>query len=260
MTHPLLNDLQNRFQAHILHGAGGMLEQVMTDTKPDATTRLAIYANAYRLRLLEALRTDYPALHTLVGDDQFDQLGRAYINAYPSTHYSIRYFGQHLSAFLSATVPYREIPVLAEMSTLEWALTLAFDATDDPVLSATDLATLPAEAWPSMRIHFHASLQRHDFRWNVPELWSAIDQQRTPEPPTGYPQARAFMIWRRELQNYFRPLDPAEAWALDSLREGADFATLCTGLCRYFDTAEVGQQAASYLKAWVQAGLVARIR
>ena len=259
MTHEGLRDLQACFQAHVLQGDKSMLAQVSSDARPSAAARLAIYANAYRLRLLEALSTDFPAIHTLVGDDMFEQIGRAYIDAHPSTHYSIRYFGQHLGTFLANTPPYRETPVLSEMATLEWALTLAFDAKDDSVVGEESLATLPADAWPRMRLRFHASLQRHHFCWNVPELWSAIDRQRTPEPPSAYPQPRAWLIWRRELQNYYRPLEDTEAWALDCLRDGADFAALCTGLCAHVEPAEVGMLAAGYLKGWVRAGLVAEI-
>lgn len=259
MTPDGLRDLQACFQAHVLHGDDGMLAQVRADARPNAAARLAIYANAYRLRLLEALTTDFPALHTLAGDDVFDRIGRAYIDAYPSTHYSIRYFARNLSTFLAETAPFDATPVLAEMAALEWALTLAFDAADDPVLDESALAALSADAWPGMRLRLHASVQRHDFRWNVAELWSAIDQQRTPEAPAAYAEQRAWLIWRRALQTYFRPVDATEAWALDYLRTGADFAALCDGLCAHAEPSQVGLLAASYLKGWIQAGLVAEI-
>jgi hypothetical protein len=145
------------------------------------------------------------------------------------------------------------------MAALEWALTLAFDAVDDPVLDEAALAALPAAAWPGMQLRLHASVQCHDFHWNVAELWGAIDQQRTPEPPIAYLEPRTWIIWRRELQTYFRPLDTTEAWALKRLCEGADFAALCDGLCAYAEPSQVALLAAGYLKGWVQAGLVAEI-
>lgn len=251
-----LHSLQDSFLAHVLDNDAAMLAKISPDAKPSAAARLAIYANGYRLRLLEALTTDYPALHTLTGDALFEQIGRAYIDAHPSTHYSIRYFGQHLRAFLAATSPYRETPALHEMAALEWSLGLAFDAADAPVITVETLAALPPESWPDLRLRFHPSVQRHDFHWNMPELWSAIDAQSGPQPPQQYPQPRAWLIWRRDLQNYFRPLDPIEAWALDSMRDGSAFATLCEGLCAYLAEDQVGLHAAGFLKGWVQAGLV----
>ncbi len=255
-----LHDLQQDFQAHVLHSDATMLDLISSNVLPSAAARLSIYANAYRLRLLEALTTDFPGLHTLAGDELFEQMGRDYIAAYPSTHFSIRYFGQHFSRFLADTIPYAESPMLTEMATLEWALTLAFDAADNAVLAEADLAALAPEAWPDMRLGFHASVQRHDFQWNVAELWTAIDQKRNPESPHCYPQPHPWLIWRREYQNYFRPLDDIEAWALDFLRAGNTFAALCEGLCAYVEPEQVGMLAASYLKGWVRAGIVAELQ
>lgn len=254
-----LHTLQQCFQAHVLDGHDAMLEHVSPDVKPNAATRLAIYTKGYRLRLMEALVTEYPALHTLAGDELFEQLGRAYIDAHPSRHFSVRYFGQHLSTFLANNPPYHESPALSEMATLEWALSLAFDAADADALGLDRLAALPPEAWPDMRLRFHDSLQRPDFHWNVPELWSAIDRQGEPQTPQVYPQARPWLIWRHELQNYFRPLDRTEAVALDDMCAGSDFAAMCEGLCAHIDTEQVGLQAARFLKGWVDAGLVVEI-
>jgi len=253
-----LRALQQAFQAHVLHGDDAMLAQT-APARPSAAARLTIYAEGYRLRLLEVLRTDFPALHTLAGDAGFERLGRAYIDAHPSTHFSVRWFGRHLSEFLRACAPWNDTPVFAEMAALEWMLTMAFDAADDSVIGEADVASVAAERWPTLRLRYHASVQRDDFDWNVPELWTAIDQARPPEAPQRYPRRRAWVIWRRDLQNYFRALDDDEAWALDHLRGGANFASLCEGLCERVDPAQVSLLAAGYLKGWVRAGLVAQI-
>jgi hypothetical protein len=254
-----LRSLQDCFQAHVLAGEQSMLAKISPDAKPSAAARLAIYANGYRLRLLEALSSDYPALLTLAGDELFEQIGRAYIDAHPSKHFSIRYFGQHLSAFLTATAPYSDTPALSEMAALEWSLSLSFDAADAAVITVETLAKLPPESWPELRLRFHPSVQRHYFHWNMPELWSAIDAQTEPQPPHQYTQPRVWLIWRRDLQNYFRPLKRVEAWALDSMRNGTAFAAVCEGLCAYIDAEQVGLHAAGLLKGWVQAGLVTEV-
>ena len=38
--------------------------------------RIEIYSEGYVLRLIEALMDTYPAVHTLLGDDDFDELCR----------------------------------------------------------------------------------------------------------------------------------------------------------------------------------------
>ena len=256
MSNYSLHDIQQRFQDHVLDGGGAMPKLIACKSSADTQTRLDIYVNAYRLRLLEALKTDYPALQALAGDELFERIGHDYIDACPSTHYSIRYFGQHLAAFIADTPGYRESPVLAEMAELEWRLTLAFDAADDPVLDEESLAAMPTSAWPTLRLRFQESLQRCEFHWNVSDVWRAIDQNDAPAAPAELKQPISCVIWRQALQVYLRKMEPAEAFALDCLRDGNDFATACSGLCDYFEPEEVGLKAAGFLKRWCRAGIV----
>ena len=48
-----------------------MLGRVAGTAKVGAPTRLAIYYDAYRLRLIEALDGNYPVLHGWLGDEEF---------------------------------------------------------------------------------------------------------------------------------------------------------------------------------------------
>jgi hypothetical protein len=259
MTDRHLRELQEQLQAHLLHGDGRIAQHIVDTPRVNAPARLAIYSDAYRLRLLEALQVDFPALHTLAGDAEFERIGRAYIDAHPSGHFSIRYFGRQLAGFLQRDDRWRTLPVLAEMAAFEWALGLSFDAYDSPSIGVGDMAAIPPAAWPHMRLGLHPSLQRLDLRWNVPALWKTIDQERTPLAPVAVAHPLAWIIWRRELRSLFRLMSVDEAWAVDVLRQGENFAAVCEGLCEWHDEAGVAAQAALYLRCWVQDGLIARI-
>lgn len=170
-----LHDLQDDFRAFLLRGDGQMLQRVSGTAKVGAPIRLAIYYDAYRLRLLEALDSNYPVLHAWIGDEEFDKLGLAYLEAHPSTHFSIRYFGHRLAEYLATAEEYRDKPYLQEMTSLEWAMSETFDAVDSPLVRLDDMATIPPDAWPEMRLRFHASLHRLDLSWNVPIIWKAVN-------------------------------------------------------------------------------------
>jgi hypothetical protein len=288
-----LRRLQEDFQGYLLTLDARMRPHVLGSAQVGAEERLAIYANAYRLRLLEALGTDYPGLHTLLGDDEFDAMGRAYIAAHPSSHFSLRWFGDHMSEFLRTTGPYSKYPVFAEMAAFEWAKSDAFDATDSAVVCINDMATILPDAWPGLRFVPHASLRRLNLRWNVPTVWKAIDaaqgcasvaggttpgmeeveprreqRPRMPgataeqEPPAleenDYPIA--WLVWRQNLLTYFRSLNVDEAWALDALQRGEPFAAICEGLTEWVDARNVAVHAAGLLKQWLEDGLIAEIR
>ena len=255
-----LRQLQENFQGYLLTPDARMHPHVHGGAQVSADERLAIYANAYRLRLLESLGTDYPGLHTVLGDDDFDAMGRAYIAAHPSAHFSLRWFGSRMSEFLKTTEPYSRYPVFTEMAAFEWAKSDAFDAADSAVASISDMAAIPPDAWPGLRFIPHPSLRRLGLRWNVPTVWKEIDAGR--EPPeleeSDYPIA--WLVWRQNLLTYFRSLNVDEAWALDALQRGETFAAICDGLTEWIDAQNVAVHAAGLLKQWLTDGLISEIR
>ena len=62
-----LEQLQADFQAGIINEDHSMFKtRVVDDDIVGAAKRLSIYADAYRLRIIEALSTAYPKLHMLL--------------------------------------------------------------------------------------------------------------------------------------------------------------------------------------------------
>ncbi len=75
-------------------------QQVRGTTRVPASTRLAIYANAYRARLSEGLESNFPVLAKLMGVSEFRGLAHRYIEGHESRHRSIRWYGDRLAQFL----------------------------------------------------------------------------------------------------------------------------------------------------------------
>ena len=66
-----LAELQRDFQRHVMHGHERIVDAVESTPKVPAATRLAIYSEAYRLRLTDALASTMPRLQQLLGQDEF---------------------------------------------------------------------------------------------------------------------------------------------------------------------------------------------
>jgi hypothetical protein len=245
-----LAELQKKFQDYVLRPQPGMDEEVVGSDSASAATRLAIYADAYRLRLIEALATDYSAVKTLAGEAEFDYLARAYIDSHPSTYYNVRWFGGSFPDFLRKAKRLE----LSEMAQFEWAMTLAFDSADEPQLSIEQVAAVPAKAWPEMTFVPHSSLQRLRLQFNVPEKWKAIASGE--DVPNFVKNAADWVIWRRNYKTYFRSLEIDESAALRTLCAGGTFGAICEQLTESIPGDEVGVRAASLLKGWVADGLL----
>ena len=254
---PLRAD-QQAFQEHLQSGDRRVAPAIVGDARADAQTRLAVYYQAYRLRLVEVLQNDFAGVHALLGTDTFRQMTLDYIAAHPSEHASVRWFGRHLAEFLAGP-PYAEHPELAEMARFEWSWAHAFDAADAPVAGLEAMAQVAPDAWADLRLAFQPGLQRLALRFNVPALFDAATREADPPPVTGHPESLPWMLWRRELRVHWRSLEADEAWALDAAVDGKRFGELCAGLCRWNAEDEVPLRGASLLKTWLEEGLVSRV-
>lgn len=253
-----LQSLQQEFQSTLLHQSPDFANEVVSTPEASAEQRIDIYQNAYRLRLLEVLDGDFAKLGLLLGDKHFEAVCRAYIDAYPSTQPSLRWFGKHMAKFLKKTRPYASQPVLAEMAAFEWAQNDSFDAAGPGIVNGEEMASIPPENWSGLRLQLHPSVQRLNLDWNVPAMWQALDEDEEPPSPTKNDYPQGWLLWRKDLSVHWRSLEVDEAWAIDASREQA-FGEICTGLCEWIDEQNVAFHAAGFLKRWIGDGLVAEL-
>lgn len=257
-----LNDWQRELEAYLLGEqpipVAALLASLRGSPALSAEDGLAIYHNAYRARLLDTLRDDYPALHRWLGDDEFERLAQAYLRAHPSQHYSLRWLGARLPDFLEGHPIAAQSAPLAELARLEWAFTLAFDAADGTPLTLEAMASLPPAEWPSLRVRLLPSVQWLPCRHNSLALWRAAKAEGEDLPPNQpLEQEEVCLIWRQGLISRYRSLGVAEAGALHGMcRQDWTFAELCSELAAHSDAAPL--QAASWLKQWIAEGLLER--
>lgn len=251
--------LQGRFQGFLMADETAIVEDVTGNEHIDPRRRLGIYYDAYRSRLVEALTTDYTALQRQMGEEAFEQAALRFIQATPSVHRNLRWYGQSLPAFLRATSPYDLTPWLADVAQFEWSITLAFDAADQDSLSFDQVAALDPAAWPTARFGFHPSLQRLGLGSNAPVLRKAADEEQPPPAPELSGEPAQWMLWRKELLVLYRSLAVDEAWALDAACEGSDFTRLCEGLCEWVEPDQAAARLAGLLRTWVDEGLIVSV-
>lgn len=236
-----------------MHGDAAIVPQVNAAGQVSPEIRLAIYASAYRLRLIDALAHNYPRLQQLLGVQRFAALAQRYVDECPSTSVSVRWFGHRLGDVLSED---RAQPQLTELARWEWAIAAAFDAQDSSPLNEAALTEVEPAAWPALRFRFHPSLQRLQLHTNAPAAFKALSDEIDCPAPATLERPQDWLIWRQDLTTRYRSLSHEEAQALDTLRNDGTFEQLCEVLCEWHEPGEVPVQAATFLKGWVGEGLV----
>lgn len=256
----MLASLHRQFQAYVLDGRPGIETCVMSTAPAGADERLQVYADAYRLRLVEVLGKDYPALRKLAGEPAFRRIARTYIDRHPSDTRSVRWFGRHLAAFLRRQAAYRRRPALGEMAEFEWQQGVVFDAPNAAVISIDALSAIAPEHWAGLRFVLHPSVRRLELAWDVPQLWQALQHERRSRKPRRAASLTSWLLWRRGLEVRWRSLPKEEAAALDAVAAGEPYAAVCERLGGQLPAEWRALHAASLLKTWVNDGLIAAVR
>jgi hypothetical protein len=254
-----LRRLQRDLQNYMLGEASGIEAAIVEAPPLPVAARLGIYHNAYRVRLIDALDDTYPVLHAVLGDDMFIAMGEEFVASHPSVHRSIRWYGRELSEFLGLYLPYAEQPILAELALLEWTLSEVFDAADAQPKPRAAFSAIDPSQWSELKFEFHPSLRRLHFRWNTAAVWQAMSREEAPPDPACAEHPVPWLLWRQNLQNYFRSMTADEAVALDTALRGANFGEICESLAVWLPDDEIPLRAASLLGAWADSGIIIAI-
>jgi len=220
---------------------------------------LGIYQHAYRARLIAALRDNFGSLPRALGDEAFDALALAYLQANPSRQPSIRWFGDGLAEFMAQQPGLVPHPAFVDLARMEWALRQAFDAADAPVLSAEAVARRLPEQWPGWVMHFQPGAQLLALQWRIEPAWRALQAEADGEPELPEPEAgeHALLVWRVQLETRWRSVsDEVEAVLLPAAMQGVGFAALCELAAQQVGDERAATAVVGALQQWLSEGLL----
>lgn len=244
-----LAQLQRDLQRHVLNGDVAIADAVNGTEAVPAATRLAVYSDAYRARLAEALEANMPHLRELLGDEEFGGVARRYVDAHPSQYASIRWFGDRLAHELERS--HASQPWFAELARWEWALAASFDAQDAAALGIDSLGSVAPGDWAELRLEFHPSVQVLTLQTNAQALFKTLSEAQPAPQPAVLDRAQPWLLWRQDLKTQYRSLEPDETAALEVVRGGGSFGEMCEALCEWHEADAVPLVAAGMLKRWI---------
>lgn len=257
---PGLAPLLDAFQRHVLDDDPAVAEWVRATPALPVARRLAVYHEAYRLRLVEVCTHDYAGLQTLIGEDAFAALVLDYARARPSVYRSARDFSAALPDWLQDE-PGRLPAVAQEMLRFERALADALDAADAPQPGTEALAAIDPAGWGELVPLAHPALTRLTLGWDVPALWAEMRAGAEARAPRRTEAPIEWAVWRApDLMTQYVSLPVAEAAVLDAALAGDDFATICETLCARLPQQEVAAAAVTALCAALGRGQLAGLR
>jgi len=189
-----------------------------------APKRFSVYRNNVIVSLTDALGESFPAIKTLLGDDYFKALARAFVLTNPPTSPVLILYGGDFPAFIEAFPPLEAYPYLADVARVEWAWLQAYHAADAEPLDPAELGALSPDAVGGARFARHPAAQVFSSDWPVWDLLRANRFQPGAdiEIDLGLPQA--VLVSRPELDVELLLLRPGGDVFLQALFDGAILA------------------------------------
>jgi hypothetical protein len=215
-----LRDLQAAFAAHIT-GAdrAELVAAVAGDTIP-AAARLGVYRHHVFTSLGAALAATFPTVQALVGTDFFSALARAFVGHALPAQPVLTEYGADFPAFIAGCEAARDLPYLADVARLEWALNLAFHAPPGDRLQAADLSAVAAERLPSMSIALAAGGALISSPYPLDRIWQTSQPGAASETVDLNSGASNLLVLRRPDDAAFVGLSAGEAAFVAALLTG----------------------------------------
>jgi hypothetical protein len=162
----------------------------------EADERLAIYREMVFLRFHDSLAEDYPAIHRVLGEDDFQALVRGYLDRYPSRSFTLDHAGKDLPRFVAEASQLPHQALVKDLARLEWAVHQSFHADRAAVLTAGVIGQIPLELWTEARLRLAPATEVLAFDHGVSAILSSLSQEA--DLPSLEPQRSWCAVWRRD--------------------------------------------------------------
>lgn len=208
---------QTEFTAALLDPARAVPAGLTNPDGAPATKRFDVYRNNVASSLLEALRTGFPVLRKLLGDEFFTAMGGLYLRAHPPATPMMMFFGQDMPSFLASFPPVAHLPYLPDVARLELAQRDAYHAADAMPADCSAMATLSADQLMGLRLGLAPSLRVVRSAYPIVGIWRANMIDGAPAPVAVPEDA---LIVRPEFDPVIEPLPAGAAAFLIAIQAG----------------------------------------
>jgi len=230
--------------------------------RPSATLtsleRVGVYQEMYLLRMVEALQNDYPAVAHFLGDHRFADLVTRYVQAHPSTSYTLNRLGDRFPEFIRASSGIRRRAFVSDLARLELAVTEVFDAPETPAWSAEEIAAMREDEWAGSVFEPIAALRALSFAYPVNAYLQSVKDDDHDHPPTGRRATRT-VVYRKKYEVWRLDLSEKPFALLQALLKGQPFRKAVARAAKGLEGSGA-EPIYRWLRDWVAEGMFAGIR
>ncbi len=220
-----LPDLQAAFAAHVTGRDRADLVACIVGDTISADARLRIYRHHVSHSLSAALAATFPTVQALVGEGFFRTLAWGFMAQTLPGQPVLAEYGAEFPAFVAADEPARDLPYLADIAWLDWALNVVFHSPEGRRLAAADLAGIAAERLPLLSISLPEGASLIRSRYPIDRIWNASQPGASADTVDLGAGRTDLLVLRRGDDAAFIVLDAGEGAFVAALAEGMSLET-----------------------------------
>lgn len=219
---------------------------------------MAVYRNAYRARLVDALRETFERTARLVGEVAFQRAAAHHLITHPPSGWTVDLAGEGFAETCAEL--FAHDPDVAEIAWLEWAMHRAFTATDVEPLTVARFAAATAEfateQWEALSLRLIPGTALRAVTHDLVKLWETLAEPSREPLVERLLQREYVLLWREGERPVFVLVPEQDGRALAALQRGATFGELCAALAETAGPSEAAASAGTMLLSWLELGLV----
>lgn len=208
---------QSQFRAALLNPQAPVPPGLSDGNGAPARKRFDVYRNNVTVALVEALRTAFPVICKLIGQQNFDALAQLFVRAHPPSSPLMMHYGADMPAFLDGFAPLQHVKYLSDVARLELALRRSYHAADTAPFDAATLAEVSPEALMASTFTLADAVELVPSDWPLVDIWRYNTVAGADKPRA---IAQSALITRAEFDPTPHALDPAQSAWIHAVKTG----------------------------------------
>ncbi len=186
---------QDMFRAAMLDAGCPAPEGLEDGQGRPAGRRFNVYRNNVAVSLTEAMRTGFPVITKLLGQQNMEGLSGLFLRAHPPSSPLMMHYGEAFPAFLESMSQLAHLPYLADVARLELAMRRSYHAADAAPIAADALGQMSPETLMATRMTLAPAVQILCSAHPVHAIWAYNMTDGAPKPA---PRGEDVLITRSE--------------------------------------------------------------